>query len=122
MSPHAVPRPIPRSKVTPELKRFGVTCNAFLPEQSPLKILPDAYYEPWELVVQHLPLLIESGIRTAVDRLPVLSTSRLATEAEWRRAYVILAFLTHAYVWGGDKPSEVRLGRHYRTSQHTDLC
>ena len=109
MSPHAVPRPIPRSKVTPELKMFSVTSNAFLPEEGPLKVLPNSYYEPWELIVQHLPILIESGVlRRSIDELPVLSTVHLTTEAEWRRAYVILAFLTHAYVWGGDKPSEVR--------------
>ena len=107
MSPHAIPRPSPRGKITPELKKFAVTSNAFLPEHSPSKLLSDSYYEPWELVVQHLPSLIGNGIRKAVEQLPVLSTDRLKSEAEWRRAYVILAFLTHAYVWGGDKPEEV---------------
>ncbi|KAF4988839.1 hypothetical protein FGRMN_9513 [Fusarium graminum] len=108
MSPHAVPHPLPKIKLTAELKEFAVTSNAFLPENSPLRQLPDAYYEPWELVIQHLPSLIKYfDIRRAVDTLPVLSTDRLRSEPEWRRAYTILAFLTHAYVWGGEKPEQI---------------
>ena len=108
MSPHAVPHAIPRIKLTSELKQFGVTSNAFLPEHSPLKVLPDVYYQPWELVISHLPALIRyNDIRRAVDTLPVLGTHRLRSEAEWRRAYSVLAFLTHAYVWGGEKPAQV---------------
>ncbi|KAM0289426.1 hypothetical protein ACHAO9_006079 [Fusarium lateritium] len=108
MSPHAVSHQLPRIKLTAELKEYAVTSNAFLPENSPLKQLPDAYYEPWELVIQHLPALIKYfDIRRAVDTLPVLSTDRLRSEPEWRRAYTILAFLTHAYVWGGEKPEQI---------------
>ncbi|KAM0213273.1 hypothetical protein ACHAQI_004316 [Fusarium lateritium] len=108
MSPHAVTHQLPRIKLTAELKEYAVTSNAFLPENSPLRQLPDAYYEPWELVIQHLPALIKYfDIRRAVDTLPVLSTDRLGSEPEWRRAYTILAFLTHAYVWGGEKPEQI---------------
>ncbi|KAM5343428.1 hypothetical protein ACJ41O_011965 [Fusarium nematophilum] len=107
MSPHAVPQQTPRIKLTDELKGFAVSSNAFLPERSPLRQLPDSYYEPWEIIAQHLPALVEDGIRRAVDQLPVLSTDRLRSEPEWRRAYVILAFMTHAYVWGGETPEEI---------------
>ncbi|RGP71787.1 indoleamine 2,3-dioxygenase [Fusarium sporotrichioides] len=108
MSPHAVTHQLPRIKLTAELKQFAVTSNAFLPEHSPLKHFPDSYYQPWELIVQHLPALIQyNDIRRAVDTLPVLGTDRLKSEAEWRRAYSVLAFLTHAYVWGGEKPAEI---------------
>ncbi|KAH6887697.1 Indoleamine 2,3-dioxygenase [Thelonectria olida] len=108
MSPHAIPQQGSRIEPTAELNKFAVSSNAFLPEQNPLKQLPDAYYEPWELVASHLSSLIESSrIRRAVDDLPVLSTDRLRSEPEWRRAYVILAFLTHAYVWGGETPEEI---------------
>lgn len=87
---------------------FGVTSNAFLPEQQPLSRLPDQYYAPWETIVSSLSSHIQQQtLRQEVDRLPVLSTDRLASEAEWRRAYVVLGFLTHAYVWGGDVASEV---------------
>lgn len=96
-------------KPSVDLSKFNVTRNAFLPATSPPKCLSDSYYEPWELIAQHLPALIESNrIRDSVDQLPVLSTDRLACEAEYRRAYVILAFMAHAYIWGGDKPEQVR--------------
>ena len=109
MSPHAVPVGSPHSlKSSGDLSKFAVTQNAFLPANSPSKFLSDPYYEPWELVAQHLPQLIDSGhIRDAVTQLPILHTDLLASEAEWRRAYVILAYMTHAYVWGGQKPEEV---------------
>lgn len=108
MSPHAVTHQLPRIKLTAELKQFAVTSNAFLPEHSPLKQFPDPYYQPWELVIQHVaPLIQYNDIRRAVDTMPVLGTDRLKSEPEWRRAYSVLAFLTHAYVWGGEKPAEV---------------
>ncbi|KAL6859782.1 hypothetical protein ACO1O0_003806 [Amphichorda felina] len=108
MSPHAVPVGSRHFKSSTDLHKFAVTQNAFLPADSPSEFLSDPYYEPWELVAQHLPQLINNGsIRDAVAQLPVLHTDRLVSEAEWRRAYVILAYMTHAYVWGGDKPEEV---------------
>ena len=36
--------------------------------------------------------------------MPVLSTLYLDTIQEKRRAYVILSFLAHGYIWGGSKP------------------
>ena len=91
-----------------DLEKFAITCNAFLPAGSPSELLSDPYYGPWELMAQHLSELIDCNrIRDTVDRLPILQTDRLTSEAEWRRAYVILAFIAHAYVWGGDKPEEV---------------
>ena len=112
MSPHAITTLNTQDSIREELASFSVTKNAFLPQERPSKHLKDPYYEPWELVAQHLPELIrEDRIRPAIDALPVLSTERLRSEADWRRAYVILGFLTHAYVWGGDQPSEVSHAR-----------
>lgn len=110
MSPHAV-QPVPGSpRLGLNFNDFAVTKNAFLPEKTPVHILSDQYYAPWEIVAQNLAGLIDEGtIRTAIRRIPILSVDRLASEAEWRRAYVILGFMTHAYVWGGDKPEEVCL-------------
>ncbi|KAH7313682.1 indoleamine 2,3-dioxygenase [Stachybotrys elegans] len=106
MSPHAIVEA--SSWRTEGLSKFAVTKNAFLPESSPAKILSDPYYEPWELVAQHLAALIDGGlIRDSIQRMPVLSTDRLQSAAEWRRAYVMLGFMTHAYVWGGEKPEEI---------------
>jgi indoleamine 2,3-dioxygenase len=82
--------------------------NGFLPDALPLQRLPIPYYAPWENVAQNLVARIHEGtIREDVESLPVLSTSELQTTPEWRRAYVVLAYLTHAYVWGGETPKDV---------------
>lgn len=112
MSPHAV-RPDPSSPLSEslllDLCKHGVTRNGFLPAEAPCQLLSDPYYQPWELVARRLPELIDSGgIRDAVRKLPVLSTDSLRTEAERRRAYVMLAYMSQAYVWGGERPEEVR--------------
>lgn len=81
--------------------------NGFLPTQAPLERLPDSYYEPWEYIVKNLQgLVLSKRLREVVEKMPVLSTERLFGEAQWRRAYSELAFITHAYIWGGDKPAE----------------
>jgi indoleamine 2,3-dioxygenase len=82
--------------------------NGFLPEEPPLQHLTNDYYLPWELVIGQLPQLLDSNtLRTTVDLLPVLSTSYFETEPEWRRAYLILSFFTHAYIWESGRPSDV---------------
>lgn len=112
MSPHAMSPGSAPSDVELRrralLKAFAVTRNAFLPESSPATSLTDSYYEPWETIALNLPDLIAGGrIHHAVARMPLLNADRLAGEREWRRAYVILAFMTHAYVWGGRVPRDV---------------
>lgn len=82
--------------------------RGFLPIELPLHALPDQYYSRWEIIVENLQALILSKrLRGIVETLPTLSTSRLQHPAEWRRAYILLSFMTHAYIWGGDKPEEV---------------
>ena len=51
-------------------------------------------------------LLLSKRLRTVIDKLPIIPPVHLETEAEWRRAYTVLTFLAHGYIWGGDKPSE----------------
>lgn len=107
MSPHAVPQ---QDGFDELLASFSVTKNGFLPDEQPLSRLPSSYYEPWELLVHNLQSLLANGtLRQRVESLPVLSTSKLRSEPEWRRAYVILTLLTHSYVWGGEQPAEVSL-------------
>lgn len=91
------------------VSRYGISArNGFLPDAAPLSRLPDPYYAPWEELIQNLPdLLSTSQLKSKVDCLPVLDVTRLELDAEWQRAYVILGFLTHAYIWGGEQPSEV---------------
>ena len=82
--------------------------TGFLPAEYPLEVLPDPYYAKWEVIIKNLQgLLLSRRLRNIVNGLPILSTDHLHTQAEWRRAYSILAFITHAYIWGGDKPREV---------------
>lgn len=105
MSPHAVPQ---QDGFDELLASFNVSKNGFLPAEEPLKTIPNSYYEPWELLVHNLQGLLDNGtLRKRVEQTPVLSTEKLRTEPEWRRAYVILTLLTHSYVWGGEKPAEV---------------
>ena len=93
----------------PRLEDYGISpLYGFLPSELPLEILPDPYYAKWETVAKNLQALILSKrLRGVVDNLPVLHTDRLKTEPEWRRAYSLLAFVSHAYIWGGDRPAEV---------------
>ncbi|KAE8167075.1 Indoleamine 2,3-dioxygenase [Aspergillus tamarii] len=98
-------------RYTPEvsLDEYGVSLqNGFLPHSPPLKMMENPYYWPWEHLVSDLPHHIRfRTIRQAVEALPILSTLKLQGEPEWRRAYLLLAYLTHAYIWGGEKPKDV---------------
>ena len=95
----------------PTLQDYGISpSHGFLPMELPLDVLPDPYYGRWEAIASNLQALILSKrLRGVIDRLPILSTVHLQHPAEWRRAYSILSFMTHAYIWGGDRPEEVGL-------------
>lgn len=95
--------PIPR----PE--DYGVSPDrGFLPSELPLQCLPHPVYDRWERIMNNFQsLLLSKRLRAVIDKLPVLPAVHLETEAEWRRAYMVLTFLAHGYIWGGDKPSEV---------------
>ncbi|KAG9249775.1 Indoleamine 2,3-dioxygenase [Emericellopsis atlantica] len=92
----------------PDLRDYGLSpTNGFLPETLPLARLPDPYYNKWEAIVSNLQALVLSRrLRGIIANLPVLSTVGLENEAEWRRAYSLLGFMLHAYVWGGDAPAD----------------
>lgn len=84
--------------------------NGFLPSKQPLKRLPNPYYQKWEEIIDDLPALLRNKtLRSKVDGLRPLTTDHLTTEREWERAYVVLCFLAHGYIWGGDIPSEVNI-------------
>jgi indoleamine 2,3-dioxygenase len=105
MSPH-------RIEVLPSIRAmpyYGISKNGFLPAGAPLIRLPHHHYQPWECIIEELPSLIElQTIRDRVDKLLVLTTSYLSTEAEWQRAYSMLALIAQGYIWTGPEPSEVR--------------
>ncbi|KAF1951223.1 indoleamine 2,3-dioxygenase alpha type [Byssothecium circinans] len=82
--------------------------NGFLPSEVPLAVLPDPYYHPWETIARNFQrLILNKRLRQVIDALPILDTDFLLTEAEWRRAYSILGFFAHGYIWGGDTPADV---------------
>ncbi|GME77022.1 unnamed protein product [Ambrosiozyma monospora] len=80
--------------------------TGFLPEDLPLAELPE-YFKPWEKIAKVIPaLLLTHRVRSAIDKqVPLLSTANLKTEAEYRRAYSVLGFLAHAYIWGVSEPT-----------------
>ncbi|KAI0155416.1 Indoleamine 2,3-dioxygenase, partial [Hypoxylon sp. FL1284] len=51
-------------------------------------------------------LILSKRLRGVIDRLPVLDTIGLEHDAEWRRAYMLLTFFAHGYIWGGDVPCD----------------
>jgi len=104
--PHNTSTMLPPLEVN--LEAFGVSRNGFLPEELPLQRLSDQYYESWETIIHLLPVLISTkSLRGKVDDLEILSTSGLTSTREWQRAYLVLSFLTHSYIWEAGGPSEV---------------
>ncbi|RDI88954.1 hypothetical protein Vi05172_g1669 [Venturia inaequalis] len=91
-----------------DLTAFDISLeNGFLPPEPPLTHLGDRYYQPWEDLISDLPSLISKRrVRGQVGELPVLGTTNLLTEPQWQRAYMVLGFLTHAYIWSGTLPSQ----------------
>jgi indoleamine 2,3-dioxygenase len=99
------------STISDLFKDYAIT--GFLPNAAPLTKLSNPYYSAWEELSDRLPTLIKTNeIRNKIDTMPICSTEHLKTEPEWRRAYVIMGYLSHSYIWGGDKPSEVCTASH----------
>ncbi|KAF3065200.1 Indoleamine 2,3-dioxygenase [Daldinia childiae] len=92
----------------PILSEYGISPKyGFLPDVLPLTRLPDPYYNKWESIGANLQnLILSKRLRGVIDRLPVLSTVGLEHDAEWRRAYMLLTFFAHGYIWGGDTPCD----------------
>ncbi|KZZ94382.1 Indoleamine 2,3-dioxygenase subfamily [Moelleriella libera RCEF 2490] len=92
----------------PALSDYGLSArHGFLPETLPLTRLPDPHYNKWEAIAANLQaLVLTRRLRGIVDQLPILSTDGLVHESEWRRAYSLLCFIAHAYIWGGDTPAD----------------
>ncbi|KIW93660.1 uncharacterized protein Z519_06265 [Cladophialophora bantiana CBS 173.52] len=92
----------------PRIEDYGISPErGFLPSELPLHCLPHPVYDRWERIINNFQsLLLSKRLRAVIDKLPVIPAVHLETEAEWRRAYTVLAFLTHGYIWGGDKPAE----------------
>ncbi|KAK3057192.1 Indoleamine 2,3-dioxygenase [Extremus antarcticus] len=85
---------------------FGISPKyGFLSPTAPLTTFSNPYYQPWDTITSNLSSLIASNqLHDAVAQLPLLHTNKLIGELEYRRAYVVLAFLAHAYVWSKKQP------------------
>ncbi|RPA82388.1 Indoleamine 2,3-dioxygenase subfamily [Ascobolus immersus RN42] len=95
----------------PVLSDYGISETlGFLPAELPIQRLTDPYYEPWEVIAQNLQaLILAKRIRQLCDALPILGVEKLKRAGraeEWRRAYVVLGYLTHSYIWGGEIPAQ----------------
>lgn len=79
--------------------------RGFLPKQDPLLTLSHEF-APWEQLASELPkLLVTQKLRIIIDHLPILSIDQL-THRELERAMLLLSFIGHSYVWGGEKAAE----------------
>ncbi|EAU32743.1 predicted protein [Aspergillus terreus NIH2624] len=79
----------------------------FLSDQPVLTELPNPYYRCWEQMISSvLPTDGWVLIRRQIDQMPLLSTKKLHTEPEWRRAYTLLTTLAQVYIWGEANPSD----------------
>ena len=84
-----------------ELKEYKISANrGFLPSLDPVLSLPKGF-DPWEDIGARLPeLLREKRLRQEVEKLPLqCPVSELKSEGEWWRAFCLLAFVSHSYVW-----------------------
>ncbi|TPX35713.1 hypothetical protein SmJEL517_g01883 [Synchytrium microbalum] len=81
--------------------------TGFLPSgPNPISRLP-AYFEPWEVILDRLSALLLAGrLRESVKKLPILDAKQLDHHREWQRAYVVLAFIGQAYIWGKNEEAE----------------
>lgn len=88
-----------------DLDTFGLSASrGFLPHNDPLLSLPQVEFAEWERVAQHLPKYLAGlSLRAAVNKLPEFRVDLLSSDAEIKRAMVILSFIGHAYVFG-EKP------------------
>ena len=89
-----------------DLAAFDVSPQqGFLPAEDPPAQLPPAF-GAWDEIGRDLPkLLMTEHLRRAVERMPMLDGSLLAPGPQSERAMMILSFVGHAYVWGGNPPA-----------------
>lgn len=84
-----------------ELNKYKIApSRGFLPSCDPVVSLPKAF-DPWERIAVSLPVLLrEERLRQEVWKLPQeFPIAELKSEGEWWRAFCLLAFVSHSYVW-----------------------
>jgi indoleamine 2,3-dioxygenase len=93
--------------LTPE--GFGVSSRyGFLSPQPPLNSFHHRYYAPWDDLGSRLPDLIrDNELEQAIHDLPMLDIKHLTTNLDYQRAYTILAFAVHGFVWSSAPPRDL---------------
>jgi len=83
-----------------DFKKYNISATrGFLPLTDPIASLPSSF-QAWEAVAAHLPDLIRAKtVRKEVECLPAFPIDDLSSEAEWWRAFCLLTFVSHSYVW-----------------------
>lgn len=81
--------------------------RGFLPLEDPLIQLPKPF-DAWEDVAFQLPKLFAADqLRRTLRGLPPFPFEDLHDSRERERAMVLLSYLGHAYIWGGDRPETI---------------
>lgn len=93
--------------------------TGFLPPQPPVEVPLPGVFRPLEQIAARLPKWLVSGnLRAVVARLPEVAVAEVdLDEPQLRRAMLIYAYLTHAYVWGEPGPAR-RLPRNLAVPFH----
>lgn len=76
--------------------------TGFVATSPPLVKLPGEYFSQWEDVCTAIPDLVkQQQLRAKIEALPErkFDEETLHSEEEWRRAYVLLTFLSQSYIW-----------------------
>jgi len=82
------------------LADFGIDVEkGFIPTKDPLLKL-GSKFDAWENICNQLPkLLVADSLRREVQKMPLISSNALKTEAEIERAMLLLSYIGHGYVW-----------------------
>lgn len=108
------PQVLHRTKMRPlpVLEKYCISPHhGFLGDRLPLTRLSSKKYMKWEEIVADLPSLLQEDnkVRSVIDGLDVLDLDEtvLGDVRELRRAYSILGFMAHAYIWASGTPRDV---------------
>ena len=81
--------------------QISITTGFVPSEPTAAKLTPPSFL-PWTTLSKDVPhLLAQKQLRQAVEGLPVLSLDDEADVAELRLAFITLAQVASAYIWGG---------------------
>lgn len=98
--PEIYRKPSSMDGILADLEKYGVSRNSgFVPEKGS-KRLPQPF-QPWEDLNACLSAKLTCGVLlNEIVSLPTFPIEELHEEYQWQRAYIVLAFITHAVVHG----------------------